>query len=106
MAAGVTKRLWELSELALLWQIFSRDRGGWDSQIRFSVTHGWSASWRADHGRHNVELGRRARRLAQAILGSPGAQGAAADVSALCGGADRAWRSQEHSANGRAACAG
>src|SRR6516165_4271953 len=30
-------------ELALLWQIFRRAR---DSQITFSVTHGWSAFWR------------------------------------------------------------
>src|ERR1700741_4511973 len=29
--------------LALLWQIFSHERGVRDSQIRFSVTHGWSA---------------------------------------------------------------
>src|SRR6516164_8580586 len=29
--------------LALLWQIFRRAR---DSQITFSVTHGWSAFWR------------------------------------------------------------
>src|ERR1700722_17121272 len=28
--------------------------------------------WRADHGRHDVELGRRASRMAQAVLGSPG----------------------------------
>jgi hypothetical protein len=44
--------------LALLWQIFSHDRGGWDSRISFSVTHGWSAFGRADHGRRKVELGR------------------------------------------------
>jgi ABC-type uncharacterized transport system substrate-binding protein len=35
------KRLELRRELALLWQI-SR---AWDSQITFSVTHGWSAFW-------------------------------------------------------------
>jgi hypothetical protein len=32
--------------LALLWQIFAAG----DSQITFSVTHGWSAFGGADHG--------------------------------------------------------
>ena len=58
--------------LALLWQIFWHDWRSWDSRIIFSVTHGWSAYWRADHGRHDITLGRRASKLAQAIFGSPG----------------------------------
>src|SRR5262249_1182584 len=58
--------------LTLLWQIFWHDWKSWDSRIRFSVTHGWSAYWRADHGRHDVTLGRRASKLAQAVFGSPG----------------------------------
>jgi glycerol uptake facilitator-like aquaporin len=33
-------------KLALLWQIFAAG----DSQITFSVTHGWSAFGGADHG--------------------------------------------------------
>jgi hypothetical protein len=75
------------------------------SQISFSVTHGWSAFGGADHGWQDVELERRAWTLAQAVSGSVGAQGAAPDVSALRIGADRPWRSQEHSADGEAACA-
>src|SRR5438552_18707636 len=43
--------------------------------------------------------------LSQAVSGSIGSQGAATNVSALRVGADRSWRSQEHSADGRAACA-
>ena len=46
--------------------------------------------WRADHGGNEVKLGRRSWTLAQTVLGSLGSQGAAADVSALCGWADRA----------------
>jgi hypothetical protein len=72
--------------------MFSYDWVGRDSQIRVSVTHEWSASWRADHGKHDVELGRRASKLAQAVLGSPGPQGAATNVPPLCGRTDRAWR--------------
>ena len=44
--------------------------------------------WRADHGGHEVEVGRRAWTLAQAIPGSFRTQGAAADVSALYLGID------------------
>src|SRR5262249_40713618 len=75
------------------------------SQISFSVTHGWSAFGGADHGWQDVELERRAWTLAQAVSGSVGTQGAAPDVSAPRIGADRPWRSQEHSADGEAACA-
>src|SRR5271163_558973 len=46
--------------------------------------------WRADHGGNEIKLGRRSWTLAQTVLGSLGSQGAAADVSALCGWADRA----------------
>jgi L-asparaginase len=54
--------------LALLWQIFSGT--GFPNQF---FNDSWVVGfWRADHGRHNVELGRRASRMAQAILGSPG----------------------------------
>src|SRR4030088_1212453 len=60
--------------------------------------------WRADHGGHDVGLGRRAWALAQAVSGRLGKQGTAADVSTLRGGADRSWRSQERSADGGAAC--
>src|ERR1700743_2721777 len=44
--------------------------------------------WRADHGGHEVEVGRGAWTLAQAIPGFFGSQGAAADVSALYLGID------------------
>jgi hypothetical protein len=44
--------------------------------------------WRADHGGHEVEVGRGAWTLAQAIPGLFGSQGAAADVSALYLGID------------------
>src|SRR5262252_8112993 len=59
----------------------------------------------ADHGWQDVGLERRAWTLAQAVSGSVGAQGSAANVSALRIGADRPWRSQEHSADGEAAWA-
>ena len=55
-------------ELALLWQIFSGT--GFPNQF---FNDSWVVGfWRADHGRHDVELGRRASRMAQAVLGSPG----------------------------------
>src|SRR3974390_2511813 len=54
--------------LALLWQIFSGT--GFPNQF---FNDSWVVGfWRADHGRHNVELGRRASRLARAVLGAPG----------------------------------
>src|SRR6266567_3163450 len=70
----------------------------------FSVTHGWSAFGGADHGWQDVGLERRAWTLSQAVSGSVGSQGAATNVSTLRVGADRSWRSQEHSADGGAAC--
>src|SRR6266511_3344824 len=60
----------------------------------------------ADHGLQNVGLERRAWPLAQAVCGSVGSQGTATNVPALRVGTDRSWRSQEHSADGEAACAG
>src|ERR1700726_2063696 len=58
-------RYW-LPGLALLWQIFSGT--GFPNQF---FNDSWVVGfWRADHGRHNVELGRRASRMAQAVLGS------------------------------------
>jgi hypothetical protein len=42
--------------------------------------------WRADHGGHEVEVGRRASTLGQAVCGSFRSQGAAADVSAYISG--------------------
>src|SRR6476659_4104412 len=62
--------------------------------------------WRADHGGHEVEVGRRAWTLAQAIPGSFRSQGAAADVSALYLGIDWTGRSQERPADGGAAGTG
>src|SRR4029077_19104987 len=54
--------------LALLWQIFNGT--GFPNQF---FNDSWVVGfWRADHVRHNVELGRRASRMAQAVLGSPG----------------------------------
>src|SRR5262245_35999183 len=70
------------------------------SQISFSVTHGWSAFGGADHGWQDVGLERRAWTLSQAVSGSVGSQDAATNVSTLRVGADRSWRSQEHSADG------
>ena len=58
----------QVSPLALLWQIFSGT--GFPNQF---FNNSWVVGfWRADHGRHNAELGRRASRMAQAVLGSPG----------------------------------
>src|ERR1700730_17818978 len=54
--------------LALLWQILSGT--GFPNQF---FNDSWVVGFcRADHGRHNVELGRRASRMAPAVLGSPG----------------------------------
>src|SRR6266702_4860423 len=90
--------------LALLWQIKGAACAvGFPNRV---FNDSWVVGfWRADHGRHDVGLGRRAWALAQAIPGSLGPQGAATDVSALRGGADRPRRSQERSADGGAACA-
>src|SRR6266853_6292526 len=67
------------------------------------MIHGWSAFGGADHGWQDVGLERRAWTLSQAVSGSVGSQGAATNVSTLRVGADRSWRSQEHSADGGAA---
>src|SRR6266542_5426656 len=74
--------------LALLWQIKGAACAvGFPNRV---FNDSWVVGfWRADHGRHDLGLGRRAWALAQAIPGSPGPQGAATDVSALRGGADR-----------------
>src|SRR5271167_1613410 len=72
-------------------------RGEGDSQISFSVTHGWSAFGGADHGWQDAELGRGTWTLSDAVSSSVGSQGAATNVSSLRVGADRSWRSQEHS---------
>jgi SRSO17 transposase len=47
---------------------------------------------------------RHERPLAQAVSGSVGSQGTATNVPVLRVGTDRSWRSQEHSADGEAAC--
>src|SRR6516164_2603333 len=75
-----------------------------DSQISFSVTHGWSAFGGADHGRQDVRLEGGSWTLSQAVFGPVRSQVAARNVSALRVGADRSRRPQEHSADGRAAC--
>src|SRR3954454_13790977 len=72
--------------LALLWQIFRCT--GFPNQF-------FCDSWVVGFGGPTMagkefEVGRRAWTLAQAVLGSLGSQGAAADVSALRGGVDRA----------------
>jgi hypothetical protein len=76
-----------------------------DSQISFSVTHGWSAFGGADHGWQDIGLEGGAWTVPQAVSGSAGSQGSATHVSALRIGANRSWRSQEYSADGGAACA-
>src|SRR5271167_3953052 len=72
------------SALALLWQLFALlARLGFTNQF---FNDSWVVGfWRADHGGNEVKLGRRSWTLAQTVLGSLGSQGAAADVSALCG---------------------
>src|SRR6266540_4371853 len=75
-----------------------------DSQITFSVTHGWSAFGGADHGEQAVRLEKRAWTLAQTVSGSVGSQSTATNVPALRVGADRSWRPQERSADGGAGC--
>jgi hypothetical protein len=59
-----------------------------DSQIIFSVTHGWSAFWRADHEEHMIGLGSRACAVVEAVSRPLRAQGAAAHVPALRDGVD------------------
>src|SRR6266536_6556535 len=72
----------DLTRLALLWQIKGAACAvGFPNRV---LNDSWVVGfWRADHGRHDVGLGRRAWALAQAIPGSLGPQGAATDVSAL-----------------------
>src|SRR3974390_1080911 len=76
-----------------------------DSQISFSVTHGWSAFGGADHVWQDVGLEGGSWTLSQPVFGPVRSQGAAGNGAALRVGADRSWRSQEHSADGGAACA-
>jgi SRSO17 transposase len=57
-----------------------------DSQISFSVIHGWSAFGGADHGWQDIGLEGGARTLSQTVFGSVGSQGAAADLPDLCTG--------------------
>jgi hypothetical protein len=73
--------------LALLWQNWRLiDETGFPNQI---FNDSWMVGfWRADHGGHEVEVGRRAWTLAQAIPGLLRPQGTAADVSALYLGID------------------
>ena len=47
---------------------FGRFLAARDSRISFSIIYWVVGFWRADHGRHNVELGGRASRMAQAVL--------------------------------------
>src|SRR6516225_7306450 len=63
-----------------------------DSQISFSVTHGWSAFGGADHGWQDVGLEGGSWTLSQAVFGPVRSQGAATNVSALRVGADRSDR--------------
>ena len=62
--------------------------------------------WLGDLGSRDGGLERGAWAVAGAVPGTARAQGAAADVPALCGGADRAGRSQERRAHGGAGGAG
>jgi len=90
----------QLRRLALLWQILSY--AGFPNQF---FCDSWAVGfWRADHEEHIIGLGSRACTVAEAVRGPVRAQGEAANVPALRGRADRAWRSQECSADGRAAC--
>ena len=112
-----------LQRLALLWQILSD--AGFPNQffcdswvVGFGRGRPWLRGFEVDLSNNLYELwnrlssgsyfpvglARRAWALAQAVSGSPGPQGAATDVSALRVGSDRSWRSQEHSADGEAAC--
>src|SRR5262249_370815 len=97
------RRIQCLRNLALLWQIF---RGHGLPKSLFLCLMGGRFFGGADHGSQNVGLERRAWPLAQAVSGSVGSQGTATNVPALRVGTDRSWRSQEHSADGEAACAG
>src|SRR5665647_3553775 len=78
---------WRIALLERFWQARHPPRYAaylTPSSPRFRL----SSFWRADHGGHEVEVGRRAWTLAQAIPGSFRSQGAAADVSALYLGID------------------
>ena len=75
--------------LALLWQIRRLERISSDRRLR----NLWSRRWRIGMGSGAV---------AGAVPGAARAQGATADVPALCGRADWAGRSQERRADGGA----
>src|SRR6516164_2561658 len=80
-----SKNKLRISQLALLWQTITNGKViGFPNQF-------FNDSWVVG--------------LARAVSGTLGSQGAAAHVSALRSGADRAWRSQERSANGGTSCA-
>src|ERR1700704_3067741 len=86
--------------VTLLWQILSG--AGFPNQF---FNDSWVVGfWRADHGRQDAGLERRAWTLAQAVSGSVGSQSAATNVPALRVGADWPWRPQECSADGGAGC--
>src|SRR5262249_48874850 len=76
---------------------FSRAR---DSQITFSVTHGWSAFWRGRPWLAERRIGETSLAVGSSRFWIGGSQGTATHVPALRVGTDRSWRSQEHSADG------
>jgi DDE superfamily endonuclease len=86
--------------LALLWQILSAL--GFPNQF---LCDSWVVGFGgADHGRQGNGLESGTWAVPHAFCGAAESQGAAPHVSALRFGADRSWRSQEHSADGGTAC--
>src|SRR5262245_60130226 len=87
--------------LALLWQILSGT--GFPNQF---FCDSWVVGfWRGRPWLAGCRIGETSLNVGSCVSESIGAQGTAPDVSAVRVGADRPWRSQEHSADGEAACA-
>src|SRR5262249_38921788 len=77
-----------------------------DSQITFSVTHGWSAFWRSRPWLAERRIGETSLAVGSSRFWIGWVTRHGDNVPALRVGTDRSWRSQEHSADGEAACAG
>src|SRR5215471_15239822 len=76
-----------------------------DSQITFSVTHGWSAFWSGRPWLVGHRIGETSSDVGSSRFWIGWVTKHGDNVPALRVGADRSWRPQERSADGEAACA-
>src|SRR5262245_8509178 len=76
-----------------------------DSQITFSVTHGWSAFWRGRPFSRTSDWRDELGRWLKPFLDRLGHKARRQMCPLHVSGLDRSWRAQERSADGEAACA-